>query len=164
MERTMTRCKFWNRFSLIVPALIALSIAAVAAPTPPTGQTAPTDPTYPGEKEGNFVIQNYRFQSGETLPSLRLHYTTLGTPRRDASGRVTNAVLFMHGTGGSGRGFLRAQFGGVLFRSGELLDAARYYIILPDDIGHGQSSKTSDGLRASFPRYDYTDMVQAEHE
>lgn len=164
MERTMTRRNFRNPLSLIVPALFVISIAAVAAPVPRAVQTAPANPTYSGEKEGNFVIPDFHFQSGETMPSLRLHFTTLGTPRRDASGRVTNAVLVMHGTGGSGRGFLSARFGGVLFGSGELLDAARYYIILPDDIGHGQSSKPSDDLRANFPHYTYTDMVHAEHE
>lgn len=159
----MTRGNFWNRFSLIVPALIVVGIAAVAAPTPTNGQRAPAVPTYSGEKQGNFVIPNFHFDSGETLPELRVHYTTLGTPQRDASGRVTNAVLIMHGTGGSGRGFLGAHFGGILFTPGGLLDAARYYIILPDDIGHGQSSKPSDGLKAKFPHYDYTDMVHAEH-
>ncbi len=113
--------------------------------------------------EGNYVVKDFRFHNGQTLPSLRLHYTTLGRPRRNSSGQVTNAVLFLHGTGGSGRGFLMPQFAGVLFGPGELLDARRYFIILPDDIGHGHSSKPSDGLRMNFPRYDYADMVRAEH-
>jgi homoserine O-acetyltransferase len=114
-------------------------------------------------REGDFDIRDFVFRSGETLPQLRVHYTTLGEPIRDARGRVTNAVLILHGTGGDGHQFLRPQFAGVLFRPGGLLDPARMYIILPDDIGHGKSSKPSDGLRAHFPHYGYADMVVAEH-
>jgi homoserine O-acetyltransferase len=113
--------------------------------------------------EGDFTIPDFRFRSGETLPLLRLHYMTLGAPARDASGHVTNAVLIMHGTGGDGHQFLRPQFAGVLFAPGGLLDPAKYFIILTDDIGHGKSSKPSDGLHAHFPHYDYDDMVAAEH-
>lgn len=116
----------------------------------------------PAVKEGDVVIRDFRFQSGETLPVLKLHYRTLGEPRRDASGRVINAVLILHGTGGSGAQFLRPQFADVLFKPGGLLDPAKYYIILPDGIGHGASSKPSDGLRARFPAYDYDDMVEAQ--
>jgi len=114
--------------------------------------------------EGDYVAHDFRFKSGETMAELRVHYTTLGTPARDASGRTTNAVLIMHGTGGSGHSLLQPIFAGVLFGPGELLDANRYFIILPDDIGHGKSSKPSDGLHAHFPHYDYDDMVSAEHE
>lgn len=114
-------------------------------------------------KQGDFLIKNFHFQDGETLPELRIHYRTLGTPVRDASGTVRNAVLIMHGTGGSGANFLTDEFAGVLFGPGQLLDASKYYIILPDGIGHGGSSKPSDGLRAHFPHYDYTDMVHAQH-
>ena len=114
--------------------------------------------------EGDYVAHDFHFKSGETMAELRLHYTTLGTPARDASGRTTNAVLIMHGTGGSGHSLLQPIFAGVLFGPGELLDANRYFIILPDDIGHGKSSKPSDGLHAHFPHYDYDDMVAAEHE
>jgi len=113
--------------------------------------------------EGDFIVHDFHFKSGETLPELRLHYMTLGQPARDAAGRVTNAVLILHGTGGSGRQFLAPQFAGVLFGPGQLLDAHRYYIILPDGIGHGRSSKPSDGLRARFPAYDYDDMVAAHY-
>ena len=98
------------------------------------------------------------------MPELRLHYMTFGNPARDASGRVTNAVMVLHGTGGSGRQFLAPQFAGVLFGPGQLLDANRYYIILPDNVGHGKSSKPSDGMHARFPQYDYDDMVAAQHE
>ncbi len=118
----------------------------------------------PMAQEGDYVTHDFHFKSGETLPELRLHYRTLGTPRRDASGRVTNAVLILHGTGGSGANFLLPQFAGVLFGPGQLLDASRYFIILPDNIGHGKSSKPSDGLHAHFPQYDYDDMVAAQHE
>lgn len=113
--------------------------------------------------EGDFVVKDFRFRSGETLPALRLHYRTLGEPRRDANGRVTNAVLIVHGTTGSGAQFLRPSFAGELFEPGGLLDANRYYIVLPDAIGHGDSSKPSDGLRGRFPRYGYEDMVVAQH-
>ncbi|MGH6876099.1 MAG: alpha/beta fold hydrolase [Rhizomicrobium sp.] len=113
--------------------------------------------------EADFVVRDFHFQSGETLPELRLHYTTLGTPVRDANGQVTNAVLILHGTGGDGHQFLRPQFAGVLFKPGGLLDPARMFIILPDGIGHGKSSKPSDGLRAHFPHYNYADMVAAQH-
>ena len=114
--------------------------------------------------EGDYVARDFHFKSGETMAELRLHYTTLGKPVRDASGSATNAVLILHGTGGSGHSLLQPIFAGVLFGPGELLDANHYFIILPDDIGHGKSSKPSDGLRAHFPHYDYDDMVAAEHE
>ena len=112
---------------------------------------------------GDFVLRDFRFRSGEALPALRLHYTTLGKPKRDARGRTTNAVLILHGTGGDGHQFLRPQFADVLFRPGGLLDPAKFFIILPDGIGHGKSSKPSDGLRARFPHYDYDDMVAAQY-
>jgi homoserine O-acetyltransferase len=114
-------------------------------------------------REGDFVIRNFQFVSGETLPELRLHYLTLGRPIRDARGHTDNAVLILHGTGGSGRQFLAPQFAGVLYGAGALLDTLRYFIILPDGIGHGRSSKPSDGLRARFPHYDYDDMVAAQY-
>jgi len=114
-------------------------------------------------REGDFTVRDFHFRSGETLPELRLHYTTLGAPVRDARGRVTNAVLILHGTGGDGHQFLRPQFSGVLFVPGGLLDARKYFIILPDGIGHGKSSKPSDGLHARFPHYDYDDMVAAQY-
>jgi homoserine O-acetyltransferase/O-succinyltransferase len=120
-------------------------------------------PAAPAVTEGDFVVRDFRFTSGETLPELRVHYRTLGTPRKDASGIVRNAVLILHGTGGTGAQFTNANFAGELFGAGQPLDAARYFIILPDDIGHGRSSKPSDGLRAKFPRYGYVDMVEAEY-
>lgn len=118
---------------------------------------------YPTPAEGEFIARDFSFASGETLPELRLHYRTLGTPRRDPAGHVANAVLVLHGTGGSGAQFLRPEFAGELFRPGGVLDAAQYYIILPDGIGHGGSSKPSDGRHARFPRYGYVDMVEAQY-
>jgi homoserine O-acetyltransferase len=117
----------------------------------------------PEAKEGDWIARNFTFGSGETAAELRLHYTTLGTPARDAEGHTTNAVLIMHGTGGTGRAFLSETLGGVLFGPGQPLDTTRYFVILPDAIGHGKSSKPSDGLRMKFPRYDYDDMVRAQH-
>ena len=113
--------------------------------------------------KADFIVRDFKFRSGETIPELRLHYTILGTPQRDATGHVTNAVMILHGTGGDGHQFLRPQFAGVLFVPGGLLDPAKYFIILPDGIGHGKSSKPSDGMHARFPQYDYDDMVAAQH-
>jgi homoserine O-acetyltransferase len=125
----------------------------------PLGWTA----DYPAPVEGDFVIQNFRFQNGEELPELRLHYRTIGTPMRDSAGVVRNAVLILHGTGGEGTQFLSAQYAGVLFGPGQLLDASKYFIILPDNIGHGKSGKPSDGLHARFPHYCYHDVVKAQY-
>jgi homoserine O-acetyltransferase/O-succinyltransferase len=111
--------------------------------------------------EGDVVLKDFRFASGERMPQLRIHYATLGKPRRDSSGRIANAVMVLHGTGGSGRQFLQPQFAQELFGPGQPLDLARYYVILPDGIGHGRSSKPSDGLRMRFPSYNYADMVEA---
>lgn len=119
--------------------------------------------SYPSPASGDCVLTNFHFESGESLPELRIHYRTLGEPRRDASGLVRNAVLIMHGTTGSGAQFIRPEFAGELFGAGQLLDAAKYYLILPDGIGHGQSSKPSDGLRGHFPKYGYRDMVEAQY-
>ena len=115
-----------------------------------------------GLDEGDAILRDFRFASGETLAELRIHYATLGTPRRDSSGRIVNAVMVLHGTGGSGRQFLQPQFADELFGPGQLLDLERYFVILPDNIGHGRSSKPSDGLRMRFPAYDYADMVEAQ--
>jgi homoserine O-acetyltransferase len=118
---------------------------------------------YPAPTEADWVAKNFKFTTGEVLPELRLHYTTLGKPRRDAAGIVRNAVLIMHGTTGSGRGFLSDTFAGKLFGAGQLLDAETHYIILPDGIGHGKSGKPSDGMHMRFPKYTYDDMVRAQY-
>ena len=117
----------------------------------------------PPSQEGDFVVQNFKFQSGETLSTLRLHYTTLGKPVRDRAGRIANAVMILHGTSYDGHQFFQPQFADVLFAPGGLLDPARYFIVLPDSIGHGKSSKPSDGMRAHFPKYGYDDMVAAQY-
>lgn len=117
---------------------------------------------YPGQAEGDWIARDFTFHTGDQLPELRLHYLTIGKPARDAAGHVTNAVLILHGTGGTGHAFLSENFSEELFKSGQLLDAASHYLILPDAIGHGRSSKPSDGLRQRFPHYNYDDMVRAE--
>jgi len=127
------------------------------------GVVRAAEPAPPATQEGDYVAHDFKFASGETLKDLRLHYTTLGKPHRNAKGQVDNAVLIMHGTGGDGHQFLRPQFAGVLFVPGGLLDPAKYFIILPDGIGHGKSSKPSDGMHMKFPQYDYDDMVAADY-
>jgi homoserine O-acetyltransferase/O-succinyltransferase len=118
---------------------------------------------YPAPHPGDFVLRDFRFQSGEILPEVRMHYLTFGTTQTNQAGRVDNAVLILHGTTGNSSNFLRAEFAGELFGQGQLLDARQYYLILPDNIGHGKSSQPSDGLHARFPRYGYTDMVEAQY-
>src|SRR5579859_2520656 len=118
---------------------------------------------YPEPTQGDYTLQHFRFASGQELAELRIHYRTLGKPESDTHGVVTNAVLILHGTTGSGNQFIRAEFAGQLFGPGELLDARRYYLVLPDGIGHGQSSKPSDGLRGHFPKYGYGDMIEAQY-
>ena len=118
---------------------------------------------YPAPTEGDYSIHDFKFNSGETLPELKIHYHTLGKIEKDASGKVTNAVLIMHGTTGSGAQFIRPEFAGELFGKDQPLDAAKFFIVLPDGIGHGKSSKPSDGMHAKFPRYGYVDMVEAQY-
>ena len=134
---------------------LAALIAQAAAPAPqkswPIG-------------EGDAVLRDFRFASGETLPQVRMHYTTLGRPHRNAAGDIDNAVMVLHGTGGTGRQFLQPQFADELYGPGQPLDTEKYWIILPDNIGHGGSAKPSDGLRMKFPAYDYDDMVEAQRQ
>lgn len=139
-----------------LPAVVLACVAALLALPAAAAE-------FPAPVDGDFVARDFRFGSGETLPSLNLHYRTIGTPQRDASGVVRNAVMILHGTGGTGGAFLSQTFGGELFGAGQILDATRYFIILPDGIGHGKSSKPSDGLHARFPKYTYDDMVRAQH-
>src|SRR5215469_15206371 len=119
--------------------------------------------SYPAPTEGDFVIRDFHFASGEVLPELRIHYRSFGKPRVDAHGVVRNAVLILHGTGGNGGSLVRPEFAGELFGAGQPLDAAHYFIVLPDGIGHGKSSKPSDGLHGHFPHYAYSDMLQAQY-
>ena len=118
---------------------------------------------YPPPTEGDYTIHNFKFTSGETLPELKIHYRTLGKIDKDAQGKVTNAVLIMHGTTGSGAQFIRPEFAGELFGSDQPLDATKFFIVLPDGIGHGKSGKPSDGMHAKFPHYGYVDMVEAQY-
>jgi homoserine O-acetyltransferase/O-succinyltransferase len=145
---------------LLGPAALVLA-SALATGAASLGTQAAAPPNVPGR---DFVLQQFRFASGETLADLRVHYRTLGSPRTDGAGLVVNAVLILHGTGGAGTQFLGPTFAGELFGPGQLLDTAHYFVILPDDIGHGASSKPSDGLKARFPHYGYADMVLAEHQ
>src|SRR6478672_5803470 len=140
---------FWTRILLV--ACFPFATVCVGQQSAPAAKPSPA--------EGDYTAHDFHFKSGETLPELRLHYTTFGKPQKDASGKVTNAVLILHGTGGTGHQFLAPQFADVLFGPGQLLDATRYFIILPDNIGHGKSSKPRDALHAHFPQYDYDDMV-----
>src|SRR5256712_2676012 len=138
-----------------IRTFICLSLITVA------GTLAAAD--YPTPTEGDFTIHDFKFQSGERLPELRLHYRTLGAPEKDSQGKTTNAVLIMHGTTGSGAQFIRPEFAGELFGKDQPLDATKFFIVLPDGIGHGKSSKPSDGLHAKFPRYGYNDMIEAQY-
>ncbi|MCI0491197.1 MAG: alpha/beta fold hydrolase [Blastocatellia bacterium] len=140
------------RLLSIIALLLCLSNTAVLAQA-----------NHPAPTEGDYLIRDFKFESGEVLPELRLHYTTIGKAVRDKDGVVRNAVLIMHGTTGSGRGFLSRGFAGGLLGSGQLLDATKYFIILPDAIGHGKSSRPSDRLRMRFPKYNYNDMVVAQY-
>ena len=117
----------------------------------------------PNRLEGTFIARDFHFQSGETLPELKLAYTTLGAPQRDSSGNITNAVLLLHGTTGTGANWLMPSLAEALFREGQPLDAGKYYLILADSIGLGRSAKPSDGLKAKFPHYGYRDMVEAQY-
>jgi len=137
--------------ALLALALVAACVAALPARTVAQGDT------------GTYVIRDFRFADGETLPELRLHYMTMGQAVRGRDGRVRNAVLILHGTTGSGRQFLNPLFANELFGAGQPLDTATHYLIFPDGIGHGRSSRPSDGLRARFPHYTYDDMVDAQH-
>jgi len=144
-------------FLLLLAAATAQPGPAVQSPVTVVTKTWPI-------QEGDVLLKYFRFGTGETLPELRIHYTTLGKPHRSAAGRIDNAVMVLHGTGGTGQQFLRPQFADELYGPGRPLDIRKYWIILPDNIGHGKSSKPSDGLRMKFPKYDYDDMVEAQYQ
>jgi homoserine O-acetyltransferase len=153
-------------FAAALLALFPMSLFSLAAPAQQTMSSqpaaSPTATNWPTQ-DGTYTIQNFHFKDGETIPQLRLHYITLGTPHRDAQGHVDNAILLLHGTGGDAHSLMNSVFSDVLFGPGEPFDITRFFLILPDDIGHGQSSKPSDGLRMHFPQYDYDDMVTSQH-
>jgi homoserine O-acetyltransferase len=135
--------------------MLGLLVALAAQVAAPPAKIWPT-------REGEVVLKDFRFRDGESLPSVKMHYTALGQPHRDAAGQIDNAVMVLHGTGGDGHQFLRPQFADELYGPGQPLDIRRYLIILPDNLGHGKSSKPSDGLRMRFPKYDYDDMIEAQ--
>jgi homoserine O-acetyltransferase/O-succinyltransferase len=141
----------------VINRLIVLVVVAVVA------ASAQSSPTKWPVKDGTYTIKNFRFGSGGSLPELKLHYLTLGEPHRDAAGHTDNAILLLHGTGGNAHTLLNPVFADVLFGPGQPFDISKYFIIFPDDIGHGESSKPSDGLRMHFPQYDYDDMVTSQH-
>ena len=145
--------------SRLVSSLAVVVCAAAAAFSAGAGAQV----SVPTPSEGDFVVRDYTFASGEALPEVRLHYRTVGTPRTDADGVVRNAVLLLHGTGDSGQGLVSDEFAAPLFGKDQPLDAEQYFVIVPDNVGHGRSSKPSDGLRMKFPQYRYTDMVRLQH-
>ncbi|MET0258664.1 MAG: alpha/beta fold hydrolase [Methylobacterium sp.] len=138
---------------LVLGAALVMAVASARA--------APA--AYPNQREADFIARDFRFASGETLPEVKLHYTTLGTPHQNAQGEVDNAVLVLHGTTGTGKSFLIPSLGPELFSAGAPLDAQKYFVILPDGLGRGGSSKPSDGLKAHFPRYGYGDVVAGQY-
>jgi len=144
---------------MLKPFLTAVAFAAAACAT----AQAPATPAYTGVP-GDYIAHDFHFGTGESLPELKLHYLTLGTPHRNAAGHVDNAVLLLHGTGGDAHSLFNPIFSTVLFGPGQPLDITKYYLIFPDDIGHGDSSKPSDGLHMKFPHYDYDDMVRSQHQ
>jgi homoserine O-acetyltransferase len=154
--------------SILLAASIQAAAPATSAqahdmpPPLPAPQASPPRREWP-TSEADFIVRNHRFRSGETLPEVRLHYTTLGQPRRNAAGEIDNAVMVLHGTGGTGKQFLSPTFANDLYGPGEPLDISKYWIILPDNVGHGGSSKPSDGLRMRFPKYGYHDMIDLQH-
>ena len=145
------------------PSVLICFVLAVCGSVFAQPQTPPQR-NYPAPVEGDYVIKDFHFRSGETLPELKMHYRAIGTLKTNSAGVATNAVIAGHGTGGNGGSLLNPSFANVLFGPGQLLDATKYFIILPDGIGHGKSSKPSDGLHMKFPKYTYDDMVAALHE
>jgi homoserine O-acetyltransferase/O-succinyltransferase len=149
---------FPSKRVLVAVSALAVSTALFAQAK---NSAQPQSSNWPA-KDGTVTLSNFKFGTGESLPQLRLHYLTLGTPHRNAAGHVDNAILLLHGTGGNAHSLLNPIFSDVLFVPGGILDIQKYFIILPDEIGHGESSKPSDGLRMRFPAYDYDDMVRAD--
>src|SRR5580698_5903533 len=150
-----------TRFARLSLASAVVVLLAWAHPL--AQQPAPRLSNVPTPTQGDYVLKNFKFRDGGLLPELKMHYRTLGTIKKNPAGLVTNAVLIMHGTGGSGAQFIVGNFAGQLFGAGQLLDSSKYFLVMPDDVGHGQSSKPSDGLHMKFPKYDYLDMLKAEY-
>ena len=140
-------------------------IVLLAAACPAFGQEGTNKPNtdWPAYQEADYVIHDYKFASGESLPEVKLHYRTIGTPKQNAAGAAVNAVLLLQGNTGTGANWFRPMLADELFKPGQPLDAAKYYIIMPDALGRGGSSKPSDGLKGRFPHYRYRDMVDLTH-
>ncbi|HEV3243024.1 MAG TPA: alpha/beta fold hydrolase [Chthoniobacterales bacterium] len=164
MTSTELKPNYWNKFRPngdAINMIPTIRLFAFLSLITAVGGSRAAD--YPTPTEGDYTIRDFKFTSGETLPELRIHYRTLGKIDKNAQGQVTNAVLIGHGTTGSGAQFIRPEFAGELFGKDQPLDATKYFIVLPDGIGHGKSSKPSDGLHAKFPHYGYIDMVEAQY-
>ena len=142
----------------------ALSAAFLVLAAPAAFAQATSSTSWPNQREGDFLIKDFRFKNGESIAELKQHYTTLGTPKRNAAGDITNAVILLHGTSSTGKAWLMPSLADELFAAGQPLDASQYFIILPDGIGRGGSSKPSDGLKGKFPHYRYEDIVASEHQ
>ncbi|MEO6805621.1 MAG: alpha/beta fold hydrolase [Edaphobacter sp.] len=149
------------RFTVSRLGFLTLALFVALTLRPATLQAQPASRWSP--QDGNYTIKNFHFKDGETIPELKLHYITLGKPHRDAAGHTDNVILLLHGTGGNAHSLMNPVFSDFLFGPGQPFDITKYFLILPDDIGHGQSSKPSDGLRMKFPHYDYDDMVASQH-
>ena len=150
---------------LALPLITALTLSPACPAQTPSAKLTPPPASKPipwPTQDHVYTIKDFKFNTGETLPELKLHYLTLGSPNRNAAGKVDNAVLLLHGTGGFAGNLLFPQFSNVLFGPGEPLDITKFFLIFPDDIGHGESSKPSDGLHMRFPQYDYGDMVRSQ--
>jgi homoserine O-acetyltransferase len=148
------------RVVVMILLLAAGALSSVASAKEGMAQS----PVFPAPERHDFVARNFRFQGGESLPEVRIHYRTVGIPIRDAAGRITNGVLVLHGSSGDAGQVLASSFSEPLLARGAPLDASRYFLIFPDNLGNGRSTKPSDGLRAKFPKYGYTDMVMLQHQ
>ncbi|UMB72159.1 alpha/beta fold hydrolase [Mycobacterium paraterrae] len=166
-KRPKSRLLHW-----LIVATVCLLIVGCANSTPVRhdGQTGLATPTPPGAsrdiaaRQADAVFNDYRFRNGEPLSQLRIHYSVLGQPHRNQQGVTDNAILLLHWTNASGQALLAPEFRDALFAPGAPFDATRFFVIIPDDVGHGQSSKPSDGLRAGFPHYGYADVVDLQHK
>src|SRR5215813_6457556 len=151
-------CKrFGGALVMLIRAVFAAALIGMAAPA------LAESIGWPNYREGDFIINDCKFANGETLPELKLHYRTLGTPERNAAGEIVNGVLLLQGNTGTGANWLRPSLADELFKPGQPLDAGQYFIIIPDALGRGGSSKPSDGLKGKFPHYRYHDMVDGTH-
>src|ERR1700744_132601 len=149
--------------ALVMSAVLATAVLAAASPVRVMPAMAQETPNWPGYQQGDYAVSNYKFARGETMPEVKLHYRTIGTAKRNAKGEVVNAVLLLQGNTGTGANWFRPTLANELFKPGQPLDATKYYIVMPDALGRGGSSKPSDGLKAGFPHYRYHEIVDLTH-